>query len=283
MEEEILEHFENNPTTSTRSAAHVLHLSQTTVWEVLHGNGRHPFHVQRVQELNAEDHPRRVQFARWFLNKEVEQPCFPSKVLFTDEASFTREGIVNVHNLHLWSAVNPHVTRQCKHQVRFSVNVWAGILGDHLIGPYILPDRLNGRNYWIFLNEVLPELLENVPLADIRGMWFQHDGAPAHFAVAVRQFLDARYPNRWIGRAGPIAWPPRSPDMTPLDFYLWGHVKSLVYETPIESEQDLIGRIVEAFARISETPGVFDRVRQSLHRRLNACIGTDGRHFEQLL
>ena len=74
--------------------------------------------------------------------------------------------------------------------------------------------------YWIFLNEVLPEWLENVPLADIGRMWFQHDGAPAQLAVAVRQLLNARYPNHWIGRGGPIAWPLRSFDLTPLDFYL---------------------------------------------------------------
>ena len=159
-----------------------------------------------MQDLHAEDHPRRVQFVKWFLHKEVEQPCFPSKVIFTDEASFARERIVDVHNLHLLSAVNPHVTRQCKHQVGFSVNVWAGILGDHMIRPYILPEKLNGRNYWILLNEVLPELLENVPLADIRGMWFQHDGAPVYFAVAVKQLLDARYPNRWIGRGSPPSY-----------------------------------------------------------------------------
>ena len=61
MEEEMLEHFQNNQTTSTLSAARVLHISTTTVWEVLHDNGQHTFHVQRVQELNAEDHPRRVQ------------------------------------------------------------------------------------------------------------------------------------------------------------------------------------------------------------------------------
>ena len=185
IEDEILEHFQNNSTTSARSAARVLQLRQTTVWEVLNENGQHPFHVQRVQELNAEDHPRRVQYARLFLHKAVEQPCFPSKVLFTDEALFTREGIVNVHNLRLWSAVNLHVTRQCNHQDRFSVNVWEGILGDHVIGPYILTERQNGRNYGIVLNEVLPELLKNVPLADLGRMWFQHDGAPAHFTVAV--------------------------------------------------------------------------------------------------
>jgi len=60
-------------------------------------------------------------------------------------------------------------------------------------------------------------------------------------------------------------------------------MKSFVYETPIQSEEDLMGRIVEASERIRETPGVFARVRQSLERRLNACIETNGRHFEQFL
>ena len=66
----------------------------------------------------------------------------------------------------------------------------------------------------------------------------------------------------------------RSPDMTLLDFYLWGYLKSVVYE------QNLFGRIIKAFARISETPAVFDLVRQSLHRRLNAFIETNGRYLE---
>ena len=60
--------------------------------------------------------------------------------------------------------------------------------------------------------------------------------------------------------------------MTPLDFYLWRHLKSLVYEASIQSQQDLIGRIIEASARISEIFGDFDRIQQSMHLRLNAYI-----------
>lgn len=283
MEDAILQHFHNAPTTSTRAASNVLHASRMTVWRVLHDNLQHPFHIQRVQGLHVDDYARRVQFATWFLQQEGEEPDFASKVLFTDEATFTREGTFNTHNKHLWSHVNPHSTRERSHQVRFSVNVWAGIIDNYLIGPYLLPERLTGRIYWTFLDEVLPELLETVPLANRRGMWFQQDGAPAHFAIAVRHLLDDRYPNRWIGRGGPISWPPRSPDMAPLDFYLWGHLKSLVYETPVPSQQELIGRIIDGCARISETPGIFERVRQSLRRRLRACIAADGRNFEHLL
>ncbi|KAJ4438674.1 hypothetical protein ANN_14621 [Periplaneta americana] len=44
---------------------------------------------------------------------------------------------------------------------------------------------------------------------------------------------------QWIGRDGTIGWAARSPDLALLDFYVWGHLKSLVYETPIETEDEL--------------------------------------------
>ena len=57
----------------------------------------------------------------------------------------------------------------------------------------------------------------------------QKDGAPPHWGSHFRRFLDATFPNRWIGRDGPTPWPPRSPDITPLNFFLWGYVKDTSY------------------------------------------------------
>ncbi|GBM23804.1 hypothetical protein AVEN_91142-1 [Araneus ventricosus] len=57
-------------------------------------------------------------------------------------------------------------------------------------------------------------------------MWFQHDGVPAHFSTNVRNYLNATFGARWIGRGGPVPWPPRSPDLSSLDYLLWGHLKS---------------------------------------------------------
>jgi hypothetical protein len=96
------------------------------------------------------------------------------------------------------------------------------------VGPYLLPDRLTAQRYRDFLETVLPGLLEDVPLAVRQSLWFQHDGAPAHCGEDVRQWLNATYPGRRIGHGGPIAWPPRSPDLTRMDFFLWGHLKEQV-------------------------------------------------------
>jgi hypothetical protein len=115
---------------------------------------------------------------------------------------------------HLWARDNPHAIRKRGYQVRFSVSVWAGISWDIVLGPYLLPDRLTANLYRDFLENVLPGLLEDVPLAVRQKLWFQHDGTPAHFGEDVRQWLNATYPGRWIRCGGPIAWRPQSPDLT---------------------------------------------------------------------
>lgn len=61
---------------------------------------------------------------------------------------------------------------------------------------------------------------------NVNMMYFQQDGAPAHYKDFVRVALNNKFEQRWIGRGGPIAWPPRSPDLTPCDFFLWGYVKT---------------------------------------------------------
>ncbi|GFW40776.1 hypothetical protein TNCV_4368241 [Trichonephila clavipes] len=62
---------------------------------------------------------------------------------FTDEASFIRESVFNAHNLHMRASNNPHGTRNPAAQHYFSENVWAGIIGDCMLGSYLLLQRLD--------------------------------------------------------------------------------------------------------------------------------------------
>ena len=78
------------------------------------------YHLQQVQSLKSEDYPLPKAFDTWFLQQSM------------------------------WVLENPHTTQPHAAQERFSAFVWAGILGDYVIGTYLLPNRLDCRPYLIF-------------------------------------------------------------------------------------------------------------------------------------
>jgi hypothetical protein len=99
----------------------------------------------------------------------------------------------------------------------------------------------------------------------------------------VRDYLNESFPNRWLGRGGPVAWPPRSPDLTPLDYYLWGHMRTLVYTSKVDSRAVLCDRIFGAAEHIRNHPDIIASATQSLLMCAENCITASGGHFEQLL
>jgi len=72
-------------------------------------------------------------------------------------------------------------------------------------------------------------MLENVSLNIRESLFFQQDSAPEHYAIVVRQYLNELLGNNWMGINGPLAWPA---EMTLLDFFLWGHLKTVAYADP---------------------------------------------------
>ena len=120
-----------------------------------------------------------------------------------------------------------------------------------------------------------------MPLHVRQNMWFQHDGAPPHFTCAVRCHLDQRFGQTWIGRGGPIAWPACSPDLTPLDYFLWGHMMSLVYEIPVDSEEDLLVRVMAATD--VGLQGIGDILYENMIRMHRVCVELAGRHIKPFL
>ena len=163
------------------------------------------------------------------------------------------------------------------------MNVWCRLLGNKLIGPFVFDNNLMGNTYKVFLRNELPGLLEDIPLLKRSQIYFQHDGAPPHYTRHLRDYLNEFCPNCWLGRGGPSAWPPRSPDLTPLDYYLWGHMKTLVYETKVESRPALRHRIFAVAEHIRNHPDNTVSATQSLLMHAENCTATGGGHFEQLL
>ncbi|CAH2092765.1 unnamed protein product [Euphydryas editha] len=263
--EVVLEAVHRNPSTSTRAMARALDIPRTSI-QAVKDEGYHAFHSRRVQALQPTDYQLRIDFCQTMLRKEQDDPGFFNKVLWSDESRFERSGVFNIHNYHTWAIENPHAVRASTFQDRFSVNLWSGVLNGKLIGPFQLPTRLDGAAYKNFLENELPLLLEDVSLELRRTMVFQNDGAPCHYSIQVRNFLNETYRNRWIGRSGPIRWPPRSPDLNPIDFFIWGYYKEIVYARECLSEQELRQNIAEAQRVIGEKREAFRRLKHNFLR-----------------
>ncbi|GIY70588.1 hypothetical protein CEXT_701931 [Caerostris extrusa] len=77
------------------------------------------------------------------------------------------------------------------------------MLGNRLIGPYLLPEELTGHSYlvlgFLLIRDVLSDVLDNMTLTSIRGLWIQHDGTSAYFSSLVCHWLDIEYAGRWTG------------------------------------------------------------------------------------
>jgi hypothetical protein len=110
--------------------------------------------------------------------------------------------------------------------------------------------------------------------------------APPHFHRRVREFLKQHLPQRWIGRGTDddqilFVWPPRSPEATPCDFFLWGYVQVQVYAPPLPASiSELKVRIRTAIDTI--TADMLQTVWNELDYHVDVCRITKGAHIEHL-
>ncbi|KAJ8955675.1 hypothetical protein NQ318_008544 [Aromia moschata] len=154
-----------------------------------------------------------MEFCLLLQGMYLENPDFLQNILYTDEATFTTNGIVSSQNIRMWS--------------------------ENYIGKETLE---------------FTDALYELPLDYRYNLHLQFDGAPIHNAVIVRNWFNENFPNRSIGRSSPlIRWPPRSPGITPLDFFLWGTIKNKVYATRRQTREEHSDRIRRSMSEYNST------------------------------
>ena len=173
--------------------------------------------MQLTQQLYDEDKDLRVEMAELLLPIVTDRNN-DDLIFFSDEATFHLSGVVNKHNCRIWSEDNPFMTVE----VALSspkIIVWCAMSSNEIVGPFFFEElTVNQENYLDILESFFYPYLQRRKIT--KKIIFQEDGASAHFAKSIRSWLNEKFDNRWIGRGGSISWAPRSPDMTPLDFFL---------------------------------------------------------------
>ncbi|GFV48448.1 transposable element Tc3 transposase [Trichonephila clavipes] len=139
-----------------------------------------------------------------------------------DEAHFWLNGYVNKQNCHIWSEANLQVYVETPLHPE-KLTVWCALWAGGIIGPCFFKNdeghnvTVNGDRYRAMItNFFIPEMNNH----DVQELWFQQDGAICHTARATIDLLKDTFGDRLISRFGPVNWPPRSCDLTPLDYFL---------------------------------------------------------------
>ncbi|GFV06719.1 putative DD41D transposase [Trichonephila clavipes] len=181
----------------------------------------------------AIDHQARRRFVEWAQNEIAVVPDFHKRILFSDEAHFWLNGYDNKQNGRIWSEAHPQEYVETPLYPE-KLTVWCALWAGGIIGPYFFKHdeghnvTVNGDRYRTMItNFFIPELNNH----DIQEL------------------------------------PPRSCDLTPLDYFLWGYVKSLVYADKPQTLDHLEDNIRRVIADIR--PQMLEKVIENWTSRLD--------------
>lgn len=232
--------------------------------------------------MQPGDLPRRTEFYEWVMLRGQEDFNFLGNIIWSDEAKFSKNGMFNRHNSYYWCDQNPCLTREVHFQDEWSFNVFCALKNEKILCFHIYQENLNSDRYLEILRNIVVPATENPPLQEYGAMYYQQDGAPAHNARIISEFLDATFPGNWIGNREPYLWPARSPDLSPLDFFLWGYPKGTVYARHSTTKEDMIARVRNTLQGI-ELQVIRNSTRENLRKRVELCLEHEVAHFEHVL
>lgn len=278
--ERVRESVENDPRLSTRHRSLEVGVSRPTLIRILKEELLlHPYKIQTTMGLEPGDPAARLNFARRFINRVEQDPTFLHRLVISDEVHFELGGYVNRQNFRIWGTENPRVViRNTLHPQKLTV--WCGMTSTQIFGPYFFEE--DGRRVTVN-SERYSNMLEDFLLPIIgyeSNLIFQQDGATPHTAVRSLEVLYSMF-DELISRNTEFPWPPRSPDLSTCDFFLWGCIKDRVYRTPPRTLEDLRAAIIREIAAVPQEE--LQRAFQQMVTRATLLLEENGGYLQDVI
>ncbi|KAJ8936354.1 hypothetical protein NQ318_006318 [Aromia moschata] len=205
--------LEENPITPARQLARDSNLNHKTVLKILKYEKKRPYKMQAVHEL-LEDDPDLDDGSR--RSRKGSAYCLADAGPGTGAGSVS--GVAKLHFLNYATVGNrgrsldifllwkPRLI-DCKLE---SISL--------LVLQLQLWDERSYSSLSTYREQPSGKIKEHIPIDNRQRMSFVHHRAPAHFSHIVTDYLNRTYgnPTRWVEQNGPVKWPPRSSDLTPL-------------------------------------------------------------------
>ncbi|GFV71310.1 putative DD41D transposase [Trichonephila clavipes] len=197
--------------------------------------------------------------------------------------AFLVEWLRQKQNCRIWSEANLQVYVETPLHPE-KLTVWYALWAGGIIGPYFFKNdedhnvTVNGDRYRAMITTFfIPEFNNH----DVQELLFQQDGATCRTARATIDLLKDTFGDRLISRFGPMNWPPRSCDLTPLNYFLWGYVKSLVYSDKPQTLDHFEDNIRRVIADIP--PQMLEKVIENWKSRLDYIRASRGSHMPEII
>lgn len=274
----IKKRITRNDGVSLNKMAKSLGMARSTLQSIVHNDlGLKSYRLLNGQQLTDQAKQKRLEkckeLKKFFRVRRLED------VLWSDEKVFTIEVAKNSQNHRQLLSPGLKNSRRRKFATKTlfpkSLMVWGGVSANGTT-ELIFIDKSIKINAKTYQDEIIKKAI--IPWKQINpGMIFQQDWAPAHGAKSTLAFLDTKIKD-YLGKD---LWPPNSPDLSPLDFSVWGVLDEHLSRQKINNLQDLRRELLKAWAKLDLA--YLRRTVESVKKRIQACIDADGGHFENLL
>ena len=280
-QEKVKSLVQSNSKSSIRKISAASCVKKSSVHTILRNDLRlKPYKPRISQELKEGDDTKRLEFCNKIHEMIQDNEFDPGDIIFTDESHVYLQSSPNKQNNREWRFSRPE-NRTSVPLHSDKVTVWCGLNSTKVFGPYFFEDSETGsaltvtkERYTTMLMETFPEDSEEANSHTI----FMQDGAPAHTSRMAMEWLENRFPGRLISNKSDFIWPPRSPDLNPLDFFLWGYMKEEIHRARPCSIAEVKQLIQNFMASISED--LLLRVIGQFVSRIRRCIEARGGMFE---
>jgi len=274
---QVQDMIDEDPGRSMRSIARELEVSDSTIRRIVEEDLRYKSYalIKRGQFMNAATKERRLEKAKLLLTK-LKHPQAPGQLIFfSDEKNFSQDQKVNWKN-NRWlcsDAEEVPIVMSTKFPATVMVLGVISNEGD-VMPPFFFQkgERVNAACYINVLRTVVEPWMRQVAAG--RHFVFQQDGAPAHTANTTQDWLLTHLPEFWPKEI----WPPNSPDLNPLDYYVWGVCERDVNKHPHNNVDSVKAKITEVMQGMGRQEIV--KACKRFRARIEAVIDNDGDFFE---
>lgn len=273
--------IKENSKKSVRRRSQEMGLSKSSLSRILLKDlNLHPYKTQTMQTLSDSDKEARKEMCLWMKERLVQDDHWADRIWFSDEAHFY---LANRQNCRVWSQHLPSdINEKPLHSPKCTA--WCAFSAQGIIGPFWFeteqenPTTITKENYQAVFNKFLAQLRQR--RLRFEDQWFQQDGAAPHRAKSSMETVTEAFGNRVIALGTENKWAPRSPDLSPLDFFLWGYCKDTIYHQSPSSIHDLKKNIENCIRSIPSE--MCQKVINNFKKRLDMCIKRNGCHIEHL-